>query len=206
MTAARTRAARQAGQSLVEVLSVLVLGALIVGVALPDLVEARRAAALAGAAARLRGLMFRCRAVAVMEQRASGLVFERRPDGSWCCFIAADGDGDGILRVDLASGVDPILSEVLEFAPGEAGLGILAGEFVPDPSGRGRLAGDPGDPVRAGRGDIITFSPDGQATPSSVYLSDHRTRMRVLRIYGSTARINSLVWRAGWPEWREAGL
>lgn len=207
MVADCTRAARrQAGQSLVEVLAALLLGALIIGVAVPDLVEARRAAALAGAAARLRGLMFRCRAVAVMEQRATGLVFERRPDDSWRCFIAADGDGDGILRVDLEAGVDPLLSEVLEFAPGEAGLGILAGEFVPDPSGRGRLAGDPGDPVRAGRGDIITFSPDGQATPSSVYLSDHRARMRVLRIYGSTARVNSLVWRSGWPEWREAGL
>jgi hypothetical protein len=175
-------------------------------VGVPNLGEARRAAALAAAAGRVHGLMFRCRADAIMNQRSTGLVFERRSDGSWRCFIAADGDDDGILRRDIESATDPIISEVLEFLPGEAGLGILQGEFVPNPTGRGRLRGDLSDPVRAGRGDIVTFTPQGRATPCSIYLTDHRTRMRVLRVYGGTARVITLVWRSGWNEWRPNGL
>jgi hypothetical protein len=204
--ASTSRRAIDRGVSLVEVVALLALIAVIAGVALPNLGDARRAAALAGAAGRLRGLMFRCRAVAVMHQRSTGLVFERRADRSWRCFIAADGDGDGILRRDLESGVDPVISEILDFAPGEAGLGILEGEFVPDPSGRGRLRGDLGDPIRAGRGDIITFTPRGHVTPASVYLTDHRARMRVLRTYGASSRIISMVWRSGWTEWRAAAF
>jgi hypothetical protein len=68
------------------------------------------------------------------------------------------------------------------------------------------LRGDPDDPVRAGRGDIITFTPARTATPSSVYLTDHHNRMRVLRVYGATGRVYSLVWRKSWSEWRRVGL
>jgi len=163
------------GISLVEVMAMLVVLAIIVATALPGLGEARRAAAVGGASRQLKGLLFRCRAVAVLNAQATAVVFERRDDGTWRCFIAQDGDGDGIRRRDK-------------------------GEFVPDPSGRGRLRGNLDDPVRAGRGDIITFTPRGTATPASIYLTDHRARMRVLRVYGGTGRVISRVWRSGWPE------
>ena len=68
------------------------------------------------------------------------------------------------------------------------------------------VRGNLSDPVRAGRGDIITFTPRGTATPASIYLTDHRARMRVLRIYGGTGRVISKVWRSGWPEWRTEGM
>jgi competence protein ComGC len=202
---ARTSAS-EAGISLVETVVVLMVAAIAVSVTVSSFQELNRAAALAGAAGRLRGLMFRCRAFAIMNQRSTGLVFELKPDGSWRCFIAADGDHDGILRRDIERGTDPIVSEVLDFAPRVAGIGILDGVVIPDPSGRGRLRGDLTDPVRAGRGDVITFTPRGHATPSSVYLTDHRSRMRVLRVYGGTGRVNSLVWREGWDGWRRSAL
>ena len=194
------------GISLVEVVVTVALLIIILAVTLPGLAEARRAAALSGASRRLQGLLFRCRAVAILNAQACALVFERRDDGTWRCFIAQDGDGDGIRRRDINRLVDPIVSEVVFFETGEAGLGILKGEFVPDPSGRGRLRGNLDDPVRAGRGDIITFTPRGTATPASIYLTDHHARMRVLRVYGGTGRVISRVWRSGWPKWREAGL
>ena len=194
------------GMSLVEAIVVFTVVTFIVAVTLPELGEARRAASLGAAARRIQGIMFRCRVHAVMNARASGVVFERRPDQSWRVFIAEDGDGDGILRRDITSGIDPVIGEILHVDAGGAGLGILQGEFVPDPSGRGRLRGNLDDPVRAGRGDIITFTPRGTATPSSVYFSDRQARMRALRIYGSTGRVISLVWRSGWSEWRETGM
>lgn len=194
------------GISLAEAAALLMVVAIVVVAAVPNLGEANRSAALFGAAKRLQSLMFRCRASAIMNRRSTGLVFERRGDGSWRCYIAADGDGDGIQRRDLERSIDPVVSEVLEFATRTAGLGILEDESVPDPSGHGWLRGNVDDPVRAGRGDIITFTPQGHATPSSVYLTDYRSRMRVLRVYGGTGRVISLVWRTGWPGWRKSAV
>jgi hypothetical protein len=194
------------GLSFFETVLLLAVVTVILTVALPDLAEFQRAAALGAATRQLKGLLFRSRAYAIMNVRATAVVFERDEDGEWRCFIAYDGDGDGILRRDIERLVDPIVGEILHFQVGGAGLGILQNEFVPDPSGRGRLRGNLSDPVRAGRGDIITFTPRGTATPASIYLTDHRARMRVLRIYGGTGRVISKVWRSGWPKWRSEGL
>ena len=194
------------GLSLIEALLVLAVLTIIVTATLPDLAEIRGAAALGAASNRLKGLLFRCRAYAIMNGRATAVVFEHREDGSWRCFIAVDGDGDGIRTRDIHRLIDPVVGEVLHLDGGGAGLGILQDEFVPDPSGRGRLRGDLGDPVRAGRGNIITFTPRSTATPASIYLTDHRARMRVLRVYGGTGRVISRVWRSGWPKWRSEGM
>lgn len=199
-------APRSHGMSLVEALLVVAVLAIVISAAFPGLDEIRRAAALSAASSQLKGLLYRCRADAVMNRRATATVFEQRPDGSWRCFIAVDGDGDGIRSRDIRALVDPVVGEILHFEAGGAGLGILQNEFVPDPSGRGRLRGDLSDPVRAGRGNMITFTPRSTATPASIYLTDHRARMRVLRIYGGTGRVISRVWRSGWPEWRKTGM
>ncbi len=194
------------GMSLIEILLVLAVLAIVVAITLPDLAEIRGAAALGAASSRLKGLLFRCRAYAILNSRATAVVFEHRGDGSWRCFIAVDGDGDGIRTRDIHGLIDPVVGEVLHLDGGGAGLGILQGEFVPDPSGRGRLRGDLDDPVRAGRGNIITFTARSTATPASIYLTDHRARMRVLRVYGGTGRVISRVWRSGWPKWRAEGM
>jgi len=194
------------GMSLVEAILALVVLTIVVAAILPDLAEIRGAATLRTASSQLKGLLFRCRAYAIMNSRATAVVFERRDDGSWRCFIAVDGDGDGIRTRDIHRLIDRVVGEVLHIDGGGAGLGILQHEFVPDPSGRGRLRGDLDDPVRAGRGNIITFTPRSTATPASIYLTDHRARMRVLRVYGGTGRVISRVWRSGWPKWRAEGM
>jgi type II secretory pathway pseudopilin PulG len=202
----QSRNSRNTGISLIEAILVVTVLAIIVTAALPNFAEIRGAAALRSASSRLKGLLFRCRAYAIMNSRATAVVFDQRDDGSWRCFIAVDGDGDGIRTRDIHRLVDPIVGEVLHFESGSAGLGILQGEFVPDPSGWGRLRGNLSDPVRAGRGNIITFTARSTATPASIYLTDHRARMRVLRVYGGTGRVISRVWRSGWPKWRSEGL
>lgn len=197
---------RSRGMSLVEMLLVVAVVAIVLTAAIPSFNELQRAAALGAASSQLKGLLYRCRAEAVMNRRSTAAVFEQREDGSWRCFLAVDGDGDGIRTRDIRRLVDPVVGEILHFDVGGAGLGILQGQFVPDPSGRGRLRGNLSDPVRAGRGNIITFTPRGTATPASIYLTDRRARMRVLRIYGGTGRVISRVWRSGWPDWRAEGL
>jgi type II secretory pathway pseudopilin PulG len=193
----RAKTSANIGMSLIEAVLVLAVLTIVVTATLPELAEIRGAAALSGVSSRLKGLLYRCRAYAILNSRATAVVFDQR---------AVDGDGDGIRTRDVHRLIDPVVGEILHLDGDGAGLGILQNEFVPDPSGRGRLRGDLSDPVRAGRGNIITFTPRSTATPASIYITDHRSRMRVLRVYGGTGRVISRVWRSGWPKWRTDGM
>jgi hypothetical protein len=199
----QTAARRQWGISTTELVAVIAVSGLLMMAGIPSLNDAKRCAAMTRSIAQIHGLLVRSRAVAVLRSRPCAVVFDRQVDGSWCCFVAEDGDGDGVRRIDIASGTDPVVDEAVVVAAGGAGPGILLDGSVPDPSGRGRLGGDLGDPIRAGLGNIITFSSNGTATPSSVYFTDHTRRMVVLRIYGGTGRINRLSWQRGWSKWKQ---
>ncbi len=194
---------RQLGISTAELVAVIAVSGLLTVVGVPSLNDAKRCAAMTRSIAQVHGLLVRSRAVAVMRSRRCAVVFDREADGSWRCFVAEDGDGDGVRRTDISSGTDPVVDGVVVIAAGGAGPGILQDGAVPDPSGRGSLGGDLTDPIRAGQGNIITFSSNGTATPSSVYFTDHSRRMVVLRIYGGTGRINRLSWRRGWSQWKQ---
>ena len=193
----------QRGVSTAELLVATAVSGLLTLVGVPLIDETRRAAAMGRAAAQVQGLLTRCRAVAVVRCRPCAVVFDRGSDGEWRCYVAEDGDGDGVRRSDISSGQDVVVGRVITIAAGGAGPGILREVAVPDPSGRGSLTGDLGDPIRAGRGNIISFSSRGTATPSSVYFTDHVRRMLVLRIYGGTGRINRLSWQCGRAKWKQ---
>ena len=196
-------ASGQGGMSTTELLVASAVVGSMVLVGVPMLDDARRAAALLHSTAQVQGLLVRCRAVAVMRGATCAVVFDLETDGAWRCYVAEDGDGDGVRRADIHSGRDPVVGRDVRIAAGPAGPGILKNDRVPDPSGRGTLGGDLFDPIRAGRGNIISFSSRGTATPSSVYFTDYSRRMKVLRIYGGTGRIHRLSWRRGWAAWRQ---
>jgi hypothetical protein len=190
----------EAGVSTTELVIVTAMTGILVFAGIPMVNDARRAAELSRSTAQIHGLLVRCRAVAVLRSRNCAVVFDREAGGGWRCFVAEDGDGDGVRRSDVWRGTDPTVGPVLSLEAGGAGPGILD-EPVPDPSGSGGLGGDRADPIRAGRGDMISFSARGTATPSSVYLTDNFRRMVVLRVYGGTGRIHRLWWQRGWKEW-----
>ena len=197
---------KQTGRTLVEGLAAITLLALSALAAAPVFEGMRGEAAVSSLDRRLRALVFRCRSTALMRGRSVALVFDARPDGEWQIYVAEDGDGDGVLQRDIDSGIDPVVTRPIRIVAGEAGPGILTDVRVPDPLGGGSLRGDLSDPIRAGRGDKIAFSPGGTATPASIYLTDHRRCMRVVRVYGATARARSMAWRVGWPSWRSGGV
>ncbi len=194
--------AGQRGVSTTELAITMAVTGVLLLMGVPMVDDARRAAELSRSTAQIHGLLIRCRAVAVLRSRKCAVVFDRAADGSWRCFVAEDGDGDGVRRSDVASGVDLTVGPMLRLEAGAAGPGVLDGP-VPDPSGSGRLGGDLTDPIRAGRGNMISFSARGTATPSSVFLTDHARRMVALRVYGGTGRINRIRWQRGWSEWKQ---
>jgi len=193
--------AGQEGHSLAECVVCLALIAIVTMVAIPHLAEARRAAALRALAQQVSGLLARSRSWAVLHDRNTALVFERA--GAWQCFVAVDGDGDGVRREDILAGRDPVVGAKVRLREGDIALGILSSERVPDPSGSGWLGGDLGDPVRAGSGDIISFSAGGTARSASVFMTDNRSQMRVVRVFAATGRTRSMVWKSGWEHWRQ---
>jgi len=198
---------RESGRTLVEILVALSLGVIMAGLTLPPLVQTARTAALNHAARRLATLLMLTRAEAVLHSERRALVFRDLDGGGWRCFRAIDGDGDGVRTDDIEAGRDPVIGDVLAVWHGDRpGLGILAGTRIPDPGGRGWLRGDLDDPIRAGRANIITFTPTGTATPCSLYFTDRHSRMRVLRVLGSTGRIRTLRWQRGWTRWQRVGF
>jgi hypothetical protein len=195
------RSGRAHGKSLIEALLTVALIASLILVTLPHLGDARRSASLRALTGQLTGLLSRCRALALTRHQSTALVFD--PADPWTCVLAVDGDGDGVRRDDLDRGTDQTVGPRVRLRHAECDLGILRSEQVPDPLGGGFLGGNLDDPVRAGRGDIVTFGALGTATPSSIFLTDHRAQMRVVRVFGATGRTRTMTWKVGWSEWRQ---
>ena len=155
---------KENGQTLVETVVVLVVMGLSSVMAVPMLGTAYREAALRKATEAVRSQIWKARSDATVTGKATALVFDRSPDGGWRCSIVQDGDGDGIKRSDIAVGRDYQIGRILELNSDRVGLGLIPDCDIPDPGGDGLLSGDLDDPVRAGAGDILTFSPQGTAT------------------------------------------
>ena len=194
----------QRGQTLVEMLGMVLLIGLSAAIAIPQLGSAQRGAALRRATENVRSQLWRARAEAVNTGMATALVFDCLPGGGWRCYVCRDGDGDGVRRADLAAGRDLVVGRVLELEVGAAGFGILQGIRIPDPGGSGSLGGNMDDPVRAGSGNILTFTAQGTSSSGSIYLTDRKSSMRAIRIFGVTGRMRTLAWSVGWDRWRIA--
>lgn len=196
----------QRGWSVSEVLVVVWILGVVVAVVAGGADHAWRQAGTEAAARKVLGLLWKARSEAMVLGTASGLVFDDLGGERWRCRAVIDGDGDGILRSDIAAGTDRVFAEIQPLRFGSGRLGILQNVRVPDPSGSGTLGGNLSDPVRAGRGNIITFTGDGTATPSTLYFCDGAEHMRAVRVYGATGRIRTMAWRVGWPGWRHQRL
>ncbi len=197
---------REQGQTLVETVVVLMVILLSSVMTLPLLGSARREAALRRATEQVFSQMWRARSDAITTGKATALVFDRLSGGGWRCTIVQDGDDDGVRRDDITAGRDYQVGRILELEADKAGLGFIPGCEIPNPSGDGLLAGDLDDPVRAGSGDILTFTAQGTATSGTLYFSDGRQMMRAIRVYGITGRLRTLRWKIGFERWRIAHL
>jgi len=114
--------------------------------------------------------------------------------------VYRDGNGNGVLTRDITRGIDPPGPGAHGWDRGDVTVSILRTVPVPDPSSPGHFL-DPSDPVRFNSSNLCSFSPLGECTPGSLYLSDGRTRMAVVRVYNRTGRIRVLYYTAGKPRW-----
>jgi len=136
---------------------------------------------------------------AIMKRCYVGVVFESGENGV-TADLFLDGDGDGVNRVDIRRGTDSKLGSRILLDEGKSFVGIPEG-VVRGPGGEPI---DPSNPVRFGRGDILSFSPTATATPGSLYVTDASgTVVWAFRVSGLGGRVRVYRWFKG--KWNKLG-
>lgn len=185
--------ARQ-GISLPEVCLALFLVGLASVLVLPSFSVMIDGVRLGAASGRMTLLFRQLRYQAIASASCRGVVFRAGDDGKVVFVVAEDGNGNGIRRSEVEDGTDPVVDGPVSLAARHGGVtfGIHSTEPVPVlPPGSGQLQ-NPGDPIRFGSSDLVSFTPRGTSSSGTLYLLSSRGRMRAVRIYGVTGRIR--VW------------
>lgn len=195
--------ASETGFSLPEALVVLAITSLLLTIAVPPFFDLAGDFRVRLAAEDLTGTLRLARSYAVRYSANVAVRFERSEEGLVTFTLYRDGDGDGVLNRDIDSGVDPQLVAPRQLA--HLGRGVGFG-FPPGPAPR-----DPGsphrrvrkdDPIRFNDSDLASFGPLGTSTPGSLYVTDGRRRLAVVRVFGRTGKVRILRYDFEKDEWR----
>lgn len=190
------------GFQLIELLLVLAVISLVFTLSLPLLSSGATALELDMAAAEVVGALRLARMNAIRLGVKVGVKFREQERGVFTFTLYSDGDGDGVLTRDIESGVDPPvgLPRQLHHFGRRVRLGFPLGPAPRDPGNRRRRL--PPDPVRFNRSDLASFGPLGGSTPGSIYLTDGRSRLRAVRLFGRTGKAKILRYDVETETWR----
>jgi type II secretory pathway pseudopilin PulG len=194
--------AKQRGNTLMEIIVTMGALGMIACITLPTLSSVLWRSTMRGAVVRVHALLVTTQEDAVAMKRNRAIKFLRDSDGGWSYAVYIDGDGDGVLNADIASGVDPLVQgpDVIVSPQAMATIGIPA-EGLPDPDGGARLRPETA-PVQFNRSTLCSFSPDGSGTPGSIYLRTVAGDAAVVRCSGEAGRISVLELPRGGRKWR----
>lgn len=182
-------AGRARGFSVIEQLVVLCLLTTVTAIGVPMVLASLDGARVQGAARYLSGRLNLARMEAVKRSVYVAIKVEASEDRYRCTFYA-DGNSNGVLTVDIDRQIDkPIRPQesLEEQFPGVV-FGIVDGVTAID----GSDPLDPADPIRFGRGDLVSFSPIGTATAGTFYLRGRGQQQMAVRVLGTTGRVRVL--------------
>jgi len=190
------------GMSVAELLTVIAIIGVMVSVSVPAFSNLRRRNAVRAAVGEIRGVIHLTRARAV--SRGSNAAVRFRQDGDeWVYLIYDDGDGDGVRNVDIERGIDPLASGPHRVLDKQTTVRIALPEFpLRDPDTNRVLPAD-ASPVRFNRSKLCSFSPRGSGTSGSVFLTDGREMVAVVRIFGPTARVRMMLFDSQTNRWKK---
>ena len=195
--------------TVVEILAVLGLLGLGVAVAWPPLAETIAKTELRLATSEVAAAFYEARLYALRHSANVAVVFAADRGGnravSWSLY--RDGDADGVLREDIASGIDPLVrgGRRLEHFGARVGFGFLPGRApteIGDPTRRiDRLT----DPLRFGNSDMASFSRLGTASPGTAYITNHRNGLMAIRIGNLSGKVTLWEYDPKIQRWRRCG-
>jgi prepilin-type N-terminal cleavage/methylation domain-containing protein len=187
------------GYTLTELLTVAAILGLIVLVAIPGFVELRRRSAVRAAAITMRSIFHLARSRAIARNATCGLRFQQSGK-QWRFALYDDGDRDGVRNEDIKSGIDRPVGPAREVFPESSLVSIgLSGSKIKDPDGDALQP--TASAVQFGRSSICSFSPMGEATPGTIYLTAQGRDLWAVRVYGATAKMRVLRYDAEKKRW-----
>jgi hypothetical protein len=128
-----------------------------------------------------------------------GLQWYEREGRLWG-MVVVDGNGNGIVQADLDAGIDTSAGMDVPMFDTASGVGFRIPARVRAIDDSGWL--EPGsDPIRFGRTDRVSFTPDGRATPGTVYVAGRRGSQYAVRVSGATGRVQLLRYRRIPGDW-----
>lgn len=188
------------GFSTPELLIGLLILGIFFGIGGPVFSELLAQAAIRGACHEVMVLFTRARAEAVFLGTDVGVKWVNS-GGDIVFTIYRDGNGNGITTADITSGRDPLLAGPFSMQKKYPAVtfSFLPGFSGTDPNGNpiGLLT----DPIRFGSGSICTFTPNGRASPGSIYLSNGLERQSLVRVSPISTRIQIFDWQPGARKW-----
>ena len=196
----RDRRPSRHGFPLPEVTIVLAVVSILVMISAPAVSELATQLSVRSATMELSAVFLRARARAVFERRNVGIRWISVA-GDVSYTIYDDLNGNGVLTEDIRKGIDRPVVGPISMQKRYPGITFT---FLPKFDARdpgGEKIGDLADPVRFGRSDICTFSPLGDSSPGSIYLSNGRNRQAVVRISPQTGKIQVYEWAKARKTW-----
>lgn len=187
------------GYTFIEIVFVAGLVAICVVAAVPGIQRAVDEFRVVGATRYLASRIERTRMDALA--RSSDVALRFVQDGvTYRYAVYVDGNANGVRSTDIESGIDWRSSHEERLSDQFAGVDLGT---VPDLPAVDSSSAAPGaDPVRLGPGNMATFTPDGTATPGSLYVRGPRGLQFVIRITGETGRARVLRFDALNRVWR----
>lgn len=185
------------GHTLAEMMIVVVILMTLASLSVAHLKAYSMEAHMLGAGRLFKAEFRKARSMASRGNVYTAIRFEREHDGDYFS-VYTDGNMNGVRTADIRSGRDPRIAGPFRLDGKAPGVRVGINPGVPAiPPESGTL--DPGDPIRFGRSNLLSFSPLGTATPGTFYLAGEGLQAAV-RVTGGSARVRLMVWRGEWRE------
>lgn len=190
------------GFTLLELLTVLAILGLAAALGVPPLLDASARLRVSLAASEAASTIRLARMTAVRSRAHVAVRFEERGGSVWWA-VYGDEDGDGVRSRDIERGVDRLLDgpRPLRRTGASVKLGFPPGPPPRDP-GSGRRMTRLDDPVRFNRSDMVSFGPIGTSTPGSLYFTDGKRHLAVVRVFGRTGKVKVMLYDPETEAWR----
>jgi len=194
----------QAGFNLVEMLVALAVILTVATVGVPPLFDLASGLRVEMAAGEMAGILHKARIYSARYNVNVAVKFRTGADGVVTHALYLDGDGDGVRNADITTGTDPEVGPPRRLAHlgRRIRFGFPAGEPPRDPGDPRRRMTRLDDPIRFNRSDLASFNRRGTATPGSIYLTDGRRHLAVVRVNNRSGKITVLHYDPEAEVWR----